>query len=359
MDDEPQEQQFLISARLLSTVQSKRVQYIWPGRLAEGMLSLIDGDPGSGKTTAALDIAARVTTGDPFPGETERREPRSVILLSAEDSAEQTLRPRMEAAGADLARVLLIDKQNQDGAAINIVLPDDLFSMNAVMSASDVALVIIDPLMAYLSGELNSNSDQDVRRALAPLMAMAERWGCAVLMIRHMNKGVGASPMYRGGGSIGVIGAARFAFVAARDPDDPTGLRRVLAPVKINVGPEPPALAYTLESVEGMDVAKVEWHGEITMSAAKLVMAAKSEAEQNAIKDAVEWLRDQLKVSGAKPVTEVRSQATKDGFTWDEIKTAIGVEGIRRRRSDAPPNDWLLHYPDGAGTIIRPGVWED
>lgn len=350
--------QFEIRSTLLSDVEPERVEFIWPGRLAAGKLTLIDGDPGAGKTTLALDIAARITTGEPFEAEGLRRNPAGVILMSAEDGAGDTLRPRMEAAGADLTKVAIVDKRTEDGAVVNLKIPDDVLALKPIIQGMNARLMVIDPIMAFIGGDLSANNDQDVRAALSPLTALADQEKCAILIIRHMNKSVGASPMYRGGGSIGIIGAARFGFIAARDPNDPVGQRRVLAPQKINIGAEPPAIGYTLESVEGTDVARVAWQGVVDINAEKLLQAAKSESERSAIKSATEWLRDYMS-TGEKKSSEIRAAANKDGIKpshLDEAKDALGIRFVKAH------GEWVWRYPYNQPPPQDdddPDTWED
>ena len=125
-------------------------------------------------------------------------------------------------------------------------IPGDLPVIEQVITGHGVVLVIVDVLMAYLAGDVNAHRDQDVRRALHVLSAMADRTGCCVIVLRHLNKAGGGNALYRGGGSIGIIGAARAGFMCGTDPDDETGQPRVLASVKSNLAAEPPALAYRL-----------------------------------------------------------------------------------------------------------------
>src|SRR5262249_8682079 len=128
-------------------------------------------------------------------------------------------------------------------------IPRDLREIELTIRRMDARLVIIDPLMAYLGSQTNSWRDQDVRRALAPVGKLAERTGAAIVVIRHLNKGGSAgSPLYRGGGSIGIIGAARSALLVGEDPDDPDV--RILARSKGNLSAPVPSLAYRLEAAD-------------------------------------------------------------------------------------------------------------
>ena len=142
-----------------------------------------------------------------------------------------------------------------------------------------------------------------------------------------------------------MIGQARFGFTIARDPSDETGNTRVIAPTKVNVGKEPSAIKYTLESVEGMDVARVAWGEECSISPQELLMAARPEAEQARLRDCIDWLRQEMEGDPVhQPVQkETKSRATRDGWTWEEVKHAMGMLNIGTWRQDAT-QDMVLTY---------------
>ncbi len=130
-------------------------------------------------------------------------------------------------------------------------------------------MLVIDVLMAYLPTGADSHKDQDIRRVLSRLAALADRTGCTILLLRHLNKANGRDPLYRGGGSIGIVGAARAGLLVAPDPDEPE--RRVLASVKSNLGPTPESLAYRLVGAGDYDVARVRWEGQTAHTARGLL----------------------------------------------------------------------------------------
>ena len=189
---------------------------------------MLDGDPSVGKSTLALDLAARVSTGRPMPGEEVATLGASnVILLAGEDGLSDTIRPRFDAAGGDPARVYHFDavrRVSDDGAltCVTPTIPDDLPVLEMLIADTRAALVIVDVLMAYLSGRYNSYRDQDVRRALAPLVEIADRTDACVVLVRHLRKSRGLA-LYSGGGSIGIIGVARAGLIAGVEPGDESG----------------------------------------------------------------------------------------------------------------------------------------
>lgn len=220
-------------------IEPEAVEWLWPGYVPLGMLTLLVGDPGLGKSLLTCELAARTS-----------RVGGSVLLASAEDSKGATVRPRLEAAGADLQRVHSISLR-RDGVEDGIALPDDVGELERVVEQRAARLVVIDPLMAHLPEAANSWRDQSVRRALAPLHRMAETHGCAVLVVAHLNKDRQGHALYRTGGSVGIPAAVRSALLLARDPDDEEGERgsqRVLAHFKCNLGTEQPSLSCRVET---------------------------------------------------------------------------------------------------------------
>ena len=339
-------------------IEAQRIEWLWWGRLALGKITVWDGDPGLGKSTTTLDIAARVSSGRPFPGELGWRDPAGVVLLSAEDDPGDTIRPRLDAAGAQLQRVCIRQTvPDYDGGISQQVyhrppsIPIDLAVIEADITAIGAKLVIIDPLMAFLSSGIDGHKDQDVRRALAALKAMAERTRAAVVLVRHLSKAVGAPALMRGGGSIGIIGAARFGLLAAKDPDDPA--RRLIATTKSNLAIEAETLAYRLESVEGTDVARVVWDGTSSLRADELVRPQEDEEQRSERDHAVEFLRDALD-HGPRPKNDIARDARSAGVSDKQLRRAREKLGIKPTKSsmsgpwvwELPPEDAHPAYED-------------
>ena len=191
---------------------------------------------------------------DGEPG--EDREPAGVVILSAEDDLRDTIRPRLDAAGADVDRVLALEVvPDVEGGERLPTLPIDAHYILTAVRLMGACLVVVDPLSAYLGVTINSHRDQDCRRALWPLAKLAEETGAAVVVVRHLNKGNASNPLYRGGGSIGIIGAARLGLLVARDPDN--GDRRVLASTKCNLAKLPASLGFALDTAGNRACASV------------------------------------------------------------------------------------------------------
>ena len=321
--------------KLLSGVEPEEVSWLWPSWLALGKLALVDGDPGLGKSAMTLDLAARVSSGKAFPDGAEC-EPAGVVLLSAEDGLADTIRPRLDAAGADTSKILaLATVPDEDGHDRLLSIPEDLALIEKGIRRVGARLVVVDPLMAFLSGETNSHRDQDVRRALAPLAGLAERTGAAVLVVRHLNKAAANNPLYRGGGSIGIIGAARMAFVVGKDPQDEN--RRVLASTKNNLAMPPQSLMFGLEEAESGSV-RVNWLGQSEVSAKDLLATPQDQEHADARSEAVEFLNEVL-ADGPVAASQVKEEAEDAGIserTLARAKKTLGVMSYREGETGEP-----------------------
>ena len=316
-----------VPGQLLSDVEAEQVGWLWRGRIPKGKLSIWEGDPGIGKSAATIDVAARVSVGHQWPDEVPC-EAGGVVLLSAEDGLADTIRPRLDAAGADPSRVLALTTIRDAHGERLVSIPEDLEVIRDGIKRVNAKLVVVDPLMAFLSGDVNSHRDQDVRRALAPLAAMAEDTGAAIVVVRHLNKGTGGSPLYRGGGSIGIIGAARCALLVAKHPEDEN--RRVLASLKSNLGPLAPSLTFTLaEAANG--AARVEWRGETSLTAAALLAAPVDPEERSALDEAKDFLRDALEegTRWSKAIKKEAREADISEMTLKRAKSELGVRSVK------------------------------
>lgn len=317
----------------LASIEPERVEWLWSGYLPLGKLVVLDGDPGVGKSAVSLDLGARITTGSPMPDGSLPRK-GAVLVLTAEDGLADTVRPRLDAAGGDPAQVAAITEiagAGADGEPFTrpVALPGDLPAVEAVIAEHGVVLMIVDVLMAYLAGKVNAHVDQDVRRALHPLAAMAGRTDCCVLVLRHLNKTAGTQPVYRGGGSIGIIGAARAALLCAADPDDPTGRTRILAPVKNNLAAPPPALAYQLVPDDLRGAVRVEWLGPSARKAASLLAEPADPDERGDRDEAAGWLRGYLADHGGEAAAgEVLRAGRADGFGERRLQRARARAGV-------------------------------
>ena len=330
---------------LLSEIRSEAVSWLWPGRIPLGKLTVLDGDPGLGKSTLAFDIAARLSRGHAMPDGSGGDTPAGVVILSAEDGPADTIRPRLEAAGADLDTILLLDTCPDADGGHPPVLPDDLSTIEKAIEQVSAKLVIIDPLMAYLGGKTNSHRDQDIRRVLARIADLAEKTGAAFLIVRHLNKSVGGHAIYRGGGSIGIIGAARSGLLVARDPDqEEEGERRVLASVKCNLAAMPESLLFRLGTAEagGITTSRITWEG-VSSHDADTLLAQADDGERGALEEAKEVL-EAILAEGRAPADEVKKQYRQAGIsdaTARRAKERLKINSVH----PVIPGPWYWELP--------------
>jgi RecA-family ATPase len=262
-----------------SQLQVRPVEWLWPGRVPQGGLTVLAGEPGLGKSLLSIWLASGLSRGELGSS------PATSLLLTAEDARAQTVLPRLVAAEATRERIIF-PPPGKDGLERSISLPDDIGYLRQLMAKATVRLVVFDPLVAYLPAKVNSWQDQSRRGALAPLAALAQEQAAAVLLVAHLNKGQNADPLRRLGGSIGLAAAARSVLLLARDPDDPegaTGSMRVLAQAKSNLGPLEPSLAYRIKPASLPDdapTASLEAVGASRFSAAELLALNETEAIQ-------------------------------------------------------------------------------
>lgn len=334
----------------LGDVEPEAVSWLWAGRLPAGKVIVLDGDPSLGKSTLSITFAAHVSTGKEWPDQTVCPL-GDVVYLSAEDGLADTLRPRLDAAGGDPCRVHALTgvRYATEDGDIRTRPPTlaDVEVFEDVISSTSARLMVVDVLMAYLPTKADSHRDQDVRAVLHQIADLADRTGCTVLLLRHLNKAGGGSPMYRGGGSIGIVGAARAAYLVAPDPEDATV--RVFACVKNNLAPEPPSLAYRLEPAPGSHVARVVWVGESQCAAVELLRVAENDDDRSERDEAVEWLLAYLKENkGSAPAADVVKAARSDGIAERTLKRARKRAGVISARSGFPARAvWSLGPPVG------------
>jgi len=290
--------------RRVADIQPKPIRWLWPGRIARGKVFMLAGHPGLGKSQAILSMTAIVTTGGVWPADRTPSERGAVIILSAEDDAEDTIRPRLEAAGADLKRAYILDavrEPNKDGASTKrpFNLTEDIDRLrNLARVLGDVALIVIDPVTAYL-GRVDSHRNAEVRAVLAPLAEMAAGVEAAIVCVSHLNKTGGPEAMLRVMGSLGFVAAARGAYLVAKDPED--GDRRLFLPMKNNLAEDRGGLAFRVRGRDlgsGIVTSCVEWDAEpVTMTADEALVPAvdPEDGETTAKAEAEGWLRETLK----------------------------------------------------------------
>jgi len=248
----------------MSDVELTPVEWLWKPYLPFGKLSVLQGNPGEGKTYFAMHLAAACTNGKLLPN-MERMEPFNVIYQTAEDGLGDTVKPRLIEAGADLDRVLVIDDSD-----VQLTLSDERIEKAIV--ENNARLVIIDPIQAYLGSDVDMNRANEVRPIFMRLGQVAQRTGCAILLIWHLNKAAGMQSLQRGLGSIDIAAAVRSVMFIGKLKHDPT--MRILTHEKSSLAPPGVSLAFSLGDEGGF-----RWFGEYDITADEMLSGIEPQRE--------------------------------------------------------------------------------
>jgi putative DNA primase/helicase len=317
-------------------IKIEAVDWIWRGWLAARKFHILGGAPGTGKTTIALKVASTISTGNHWPDGSLAPKGK-VVIWSEEDGIEDTLAPRLKAAGADLSNILFVgevpDRESRrsfDPGTDMAVLLDEL-EMH-----KDLRLLILDPVVTTVTG--NSNQNAEVRRALQPLVGLANRTGCSVLGITHLSKGtIGRNPVERITGSLAFGALARIVWVAAKSDSNESQEDRILCRAKSNIGEDSGGFTYELITTEvpgapEIEASVVNWIAPVEGQARDLLTAREGESsEAGALQDAMSFLAGLLSESPL-PVQAIKKEANDAGHSWITIRRASAKLGIESRK---------------------------
>lgn len=334
----------------LAEVKPEPVRWLWPGRIAMGKVTMIVGDPGLGKSFITLDIASRVSTGSTWPdAQSETNPAGGVVLLNAEDDVADTIRPRLDAAGADVSRIIALSAVQQKNESARLFnLATDLVALEqTIHKCEGCRLVVIDPITAYL-GKTDSHKNAEIRGLLAPLAELASRYNVAFVVVSHMNKNTGGPAIYRTMGSLAFIAAVRAAWAVTKDKEDPK--RRLVLPLKNNLATDIGGLAYCL--VPGTHgIPYVSWDPDPVNINVDEALSGDCDVEtKSELKAASDWLYEELS-SGPMPAKDVKREARENSIAEKTLKRAkkdIGAEAKRQGFGEGGIWYWAL-----------PGTWFD
>ncbi|OYT84817.1 MAG: hypothetical protein CFE46_19375 [Burkholderiales bacterium PBB6] len=333
------------AVRLLrgDAVVLEAVQWAWHGFLPAGMLTLLGGAPGCGKTTIALDLAATITRGAHWPDGSKCLQAGDVLVWSGEDPPPVTA-ARLVASGADMSRVHFVDGVTGcEGEGFDPGRHMDLLESTAGKLPAP-RLLILDPIVSAVTGD--GHKSNDVRRSLQPVVDLAHRLGCAVLGITHFSKGTGGrDPVERITGSLAFAALARLVLVAAKvkreDDDEP---RRVLVRAKSNIGPDDGGFAYGLERVTvapDVEGQRVVWMEPLEGTAREVLAEAEAEAgdDEGEAADVDGFLRGLL-ATGPMTARAVKADADGAGYAWRTVQRASRRIDVEKRK-DGMKGGWL------------------
>lgn len=292
----------------MKDIEIEEVEWLWQDFIPYRKITILQGDPGEGKTTALLQIIASLTTGREIisaKDDLQTRNPVNVIYQTAEDGLGDTIKPRLVAAGADCSRVLVIDDSEKA-----LTMSDD--RLEEAIIATGAKLVVLDPVQAYLGAAVDMHRANEVRPIMSRIGALADRYGCAFVLVGHMNKSAVLKANYRGLGSIDFSAVARSVILCARVKDDPDV--RVLVPQKASLTYEPTAVAFQLSKDRGF-----EWVGEYDITPDEL-LSGSSRGKKS--REATEFLKKKL-ADGMKASKELYDEAEAEGIRNKTLRNAM------------------------------------
>ena len=319
----------------MADVKAEAVEWLWYPYIPRDKQTLLEGDPGVGKSWLALAIATAVSLGRGLPGQ-EATEPANVLLASAEDGLGDTIRPRLDGMNADVSKIHAIKSTlnfSNDGLAI----------LESHIQQKSPLLVIIDPLVAYIGASVDLYRPNETRAITAKLADIAEKHSCAILTIRHLTKGRTTRPIYRGLGSIDFTAASRSVLLCGSDPEDMQ--KRGLVQIKNNLAPMGAAIGYELRG------NSFYWTGNSDLTAARILATEDSEGK-SIFNEATEFLRERL-AEGAVEAKQVITDAKSLGICEKTLRRAkANLKVISRKQG--MQDGWFWELPeDGQGISSR------
>ncbi|OGL81168.1 hypothetical protein A3B21_02670 [Candidatus Uhrbacteria bacterium RIFCSPLOWO2_01_FULL_47_24] len=322
--------------RRLSDIQPEEIQWLWPERIALGKLTLLSGDPGLGKSLLTTTLAAYISKGFLWPIDKAEAPVGDVLLLSAEDDAADTIRPRLDAAQANCDKIHVLEsiqEVNAEGETTRTMFSfrKDLQAIEELLQSLPACkLVAIDPVSAYLDGT-DSHKNADIRALLAPLADLAARHNVAVVMVSHLNKNSGGNAMYRTMGTLAFVAAVRAAYIVTKDQENPA--RRLFMPVKNNLAKDIGGLAYSIITAEN-GAPVIVWESEpVSITADEALAIPEQNEEHTATDEAIDFLRELL-ANGEMEATEVKKEAKQAGINDKPLRRAREKMGIKPKKAD-------------------------
>jgi nicotinamidase-related amidase len=322
-------------------------EWLWRRWLPKGKLVVLEGDPSVGKSTVSVDWTARVSAGLDWPDGQAGQRAADVILMTAEDDVADTVVWRLDAHGAAMDRVHLVEAVTEevDGhqEITAVTLPFNIVQLWEKVEETRAALVIIDVLSAYLGGEVDAHKDAHIRRALQPLVEMARATRTTVVLIRHLRKEGAGKAIYQGNGSIGIAGVARAVHSIGYHPENLEV--RVLAPVKVNTEVRPKAITFTLERQEHLHSSRVTWGAEVDVTADQLLsmVPVNPDTQVGMCREAV---RELLPAGKEMTSNDFLDALKKLGFSKGTIDRARELEHVKARHiggfGKGEYNGWMV-----------------
>ena len=346
-----------LSVIRLSDVKPEEVRWLWKPYIPIGKVTLLEGDPESGKSYLSLAIAARVTKGQGLPAygtqPSQGRTPRNVLLLTGEDGTADTVVPRLLKVGGDSARVFQFTGiiQTKDGKDFETSITlDAVLHIEAALKQHQPELVVVDPFQSFLGSHVDMHRANEIRPVLDGLGRLATTYGCAIVLIRHLKKDTAGGANYRGLGSIDIYAAARSVLLAGKNPLPPSTTeslntdiagklkdektRCVFAQSKCSLTKSGPAIAY------GIDEAGLTLNGPVHVTADDILQVRPKLSERGGPEEfLMKFLGD-----GAKPAKEVKQVGAENGFSEKQLGKAAARLGVTKKPAGFR-QDWQWKLP--------------
>lgn len=303
----------------MSDIEAQEIEWLWYPYIAYGKLAIVQGDPGDGKTTLILNLAAKLTKGEGMDENMKVMEPMNVIYQTAEDGLADTVKPRLLQAGADCEKVLVIDESEKSLSMLDERIEEALIKTGA-------RVLILDPIQAYLGSGTDMNRANEVRNMTKRLAALAEKYKCAIILIGHMNKAAGNKAAYRGMGSIDFYAVARSVLLVGRVEGEPN--IRAMVQIKNNLAEFGHAKAFRL-SEEGF-----RWLGDYEITADEVLggYAPKINKLEQA-KDLLRELSKELEKVESNSIYDIAKEQNISKRTLENAKREMGIRAKRENGS--------------------------
>ena len=310
-----EEQKCVLKIIKMSDVQLQEIEWLWYPFIPYGKLTIIQGDPGDGKTTLVLNIAAKLSKGEGLDENMQIAEPINIIYQTAEDGLADTVKPRLELAGADCEKIMVIDESDKSLSMIDERLEEAIVKTGA-------RLLILDPIQAYLGGGMDMNRANEARDMTKKLGALAEKTKCAIILIGHMNKAAGNKAAYRGMGSIDFFAVARSVLLVGRIEGEAN--TRAVVQIKNNLAAFGHAKAFEVSE------SGFQWLGDYEITVDEVLGGIAPKA--NKMEQAKKILRELAEIQNSVQSNEVFELAEEHGISKRTMENAKKELGIKAKK---------------------------
>lgn len=317
------EQKIALKLIHMEDVQTREVKWLWYPYIPYGKITVIEGDLGEGKTTLALTLAALLSRGQPLPCDEDiPYEPISIIYQTAEDGIDDTIKPRLEKANADCSKIRVIDETEKE-----LSMTDE--RLEQAIAETNAKLVILDPIQAYIGSYVDMHRANEIRPVLKRLGIIAEKYGCAIVLIGHMNKASGSKSTYRGLGSIDIQATARSVLLVARIPDKPN--IRIMAQDKSSLAAAGDSICFEISEDRGFECI-----GPYDITVDEL-LAGKEGRGRKKLDVAIAFIKEYFGAESEVSSNDIEEEATRKGIKRNTLLSAkkkLGITAGNRKTTD-------------------------